>query len=105
MLAFPLVDVSDMQGNLNNMLSQKFAGQPNTLNGRSPLKRTNTTPIKQGSSPPPAPRSPTESTVSSESFVQRFVPDMVVERLFQGGAIKAQELSRVSLLLLAYRVD
>lgn len=29
-----------------------------------------------------------------ESFVQRFVPDMVVDRLFHGGSIQRQELSR-----------
>ena len=32
---------------------------------------------------------------TAESFVERFVPDMVVERLFNGGQIQSQELSRV----------
>lgn len=50
------------------------------------------------SSGPPLKRAATAPVITEEgqeSFVQRFVPDMVVERLFNGGAIQSQELSRV----------
>jgi len=55
---------------------------PETPSRQPPLKKSMTAPLE---------------AESPESFVQRFVPDMVVERLFNGGAIQSQELSRVSL--------
>jgi len=45
---------------------------------------------------PPLKKSQSAPLSHEESFVQRFVPDMVVERLCNGGSIQSQELSRVS---------
>ena len=61
-----------------------------------------TVPVKRAFSSP-TPESPAEvsnTNDAQESFVQRFVPDMVVERLFNGGAIQAQELSRVRFFII-----